>query len=635
MKRVIFIYIVINLIVLTSISSQDRVNKLSEELQSLSNEIPALNSKVKISLNDIELNEFIRAIANNVGLNVSIDRSLTTIVSNNFTDVKVVDILIFLIKKYNLTISNTGGILHIEPYVEPITPDIKPKRDIRIRYDKSKDLISFDLRNDTLQQVARKITNETGKNVILFPGIENKTITMYLKDIPFETALEKLAETNNLMVDKTDDLYTLSDAELIEKEKKYSKSKTKLAGGTEIDDILNSKKVVFNMRGYSKFDLFANKAPIEGIVRFISDSLKKNYIILCKLDGQVNLNLYDATYKEFLNVIFKGTSYNYTKENDILVIGKASNLEIIKTKTIKMENRIVEGILSAIPENLLEGIIVKEINELNSLFVSGSENRIRELEKFVFSIDQVIPLIQIEIIILDVKKNINLSTGISAGMGENPNPSAQKILPGVDYQLSSSTLNNIVSKLNGEGWTKFQNVSPDFYLSIKALEDNGILKIRSTPKLSTLNGQEATLTSGETKFYKEERSSFIGTQNPTLASSATWKAINADLSIIIRPIVSGNDEVTLNIEVEQSEFTPREFEGAPPGSVTRNFKSIIRMKNGEMVLLGGLDKISTNKTSSGVPLLSRIPVLKWIFSSNVNSKSNSKLNIFIMPTIIY
>ena len=101
MKRVIFIYIVINLIVLTSISSQDRVNKLSEELQSLSNEIPALNSKVKISLNDIELNEFIRAIANNVGLNVSIDRSLTTIVSNNFTDVKVVDILIFLIKKHS------------------------------------------------------------------------------------------------------------------------------------------------------------------------------------------------------------------------------------------------------------------------------------------------------------------------------------------------------------------------------------------------------------------------------------------------------------------------------------------------------------------------------------------------------
>ena len=99
-------------------------------------------------------------------------------------------------------------------------------------------------------------------------------------------------------------------------------------------------------------------------------------------------------------------------------------------------------------------------------------------------------------------------------------------------------------------------------------------------------------------------------------------------------MVSGNQDVTLNIEVIQSDFTDRISEFAPPGSVSREFKSLIRIKDQEMILLGGLEEKEIRETRSGTPLLSRIPVLNWIFSAKSRSKVKSKLNIFIKPTII-
>ncbi|MGM0528963.1 MAG: hypothetical protein ACQERS_11190 [Bacteroidota bacterium] len=84
----------------------------------------------------------------------------------------------------------------------------------------------------------------------------------------------------------------------------------------------------------------------------------------------------------------------------------------------------------------------------------------------------------------------------------------------------------------------------------------------------------------------------------------------------------------------QSDFTERISTTAPPGKVERTFKSQIRVKNEEMILLGGLEENRSSKTSSGVPWLSKIPILKWLFSSRNEDKSKSKLNIFIKPTII-
>ncbi|WP_258929599.1 type II and III secretion system protein [Flavobacterium davisii] len=54
-----------------------------------------------------------------------------------------------------------------------------------------------------------------------------------------------------------------------------------------------------------------------------------------------------------------------------------------------------------------------------------------------------------------------------------------------------------------------------------------------------------------------------------------------------------------------------------------------------MILLGGLDELKKENSGTGVPLISRIPILKWFTSSRKKSKSDAKLHIFIKPTVVY
>ena len=54
-----------------------------------------------------------------------------------------------------------------------------------------------------------------------------------------------------------------------------------------------------------------------------------------------------------------------------------------------------------------------------------------------------------------------------------------------------------------------------------------------------------------------------------------------------------------------------------------------------MILLGGLEELKKEDSGTGVPLLSRIPLIKWFFSSRKKGKNTSKLHIFIKPTVVY
>ena len=195
-------------------------------------------------------------------------------------------------------------------------------------------------------------------------------------------------------------------------------------------------------------------------------------------------------------------------------------------------------------------------------------------------------------------------------------------------------INNLLNSFNGFGSVKIGNVTPNFYANLKALENDGVIDIRSTPKLSALNGHEATLKIGNTKYYREQQSNIYGSLSAQSTTIEIYKPVEANLSVKIKPVVSGDDQITLDIEVKQEDFTDQISQYAPFNKVSREFKSLIRVKNQEMILLGGLEEKNSTDNSKGIPLLSRIPILKWLFSSKTKSRSNSKLNIFIKPTII-
>ncbi|OFZ01403.1 MAG: hypothetical protein A2491_19630, partial [Bacteroidetes bacterium RIFOXYC12_FULL_35_7] len=558
-------------------------------------------------------------------------------VVNNFSDVMIIDMLLFLAKEHDLELSITGNIISVSKYNPPVkeTPIQKP-RELIINYNKDKDLLSYELNNDSLSKVTREITKQSDKNIVLGTSITGKTVNGFAQNMSFEKGIEMLAYSNDLLFIKNEEGIYMLDKPEPTKNNNQGNNANQNFKTTKKETKSKDTALTVIMQGPDSILVKGQSVQIADVVKEVSEKQGVNFCLISEIKGKTNINFSGITYEDILNNLFSGTDYTFKKQNDIYLIGETKAFALKSFKVIQLQNRMVDKIAEVIPAEYKKDVEVKEFVELNSLLVTGQATKIAGVEDFIRNIDKVVPVVLIEVMIADVTKKKTFSAGVNFGLGDNSSQKTQgSLFPTLDMRFSTNTINNLINSFNGFGWFNIGKVTPGFYLSIKALEENGILRLRSTPKLATLNGHEAKLTIGNTEYYVEEQNNVVGTQNPQNITTRTYKPVQANLSVTIKPYVSGDQQVTLDIKVTQSSFTARISESAPPGQVTRNFESLIRVKNEEMVLLGGLEEQSNSDTGSGVPFLSRIPVIKWLFSSRTKEKKNSRLNIFIKPTIIY
>ena len=298
-----------------------------------------------------------------------------------------------------------------------------------------------------------------------------------------------------------------------------------------------------------------------------------------------------------------------------------------KTKT--------EALLDVFPKEIRNQLDIKNDIEHNSFIVSGPTQQIEKFRKFIKLIDKPVPVVLIEVMIIEVSKSASVSTGITLGIGEQPTTTKGGIYPNTDLTLGATSINKIIGGFNGFGSLNLGKVTPNFYAKIEALETNGDIDIKSTPKLATLNGHEATLSNGERSYYAITTTDIIGTQNPQTREVKNYVPIDANLSIKIKPLVSGNNQITLSIKVVQSNFNGKKIDPeAPPGINSREFTSTLRVKDQDVIILGGLEENLKNDSGSGVPFLARIPIIKYLFSKRTRTNSKMKLSVLIKPTII-
>lgn len=589
-------------------------------LDSLALSVQALNEPIDISVADVPISEFLRSIARTSYLNLSIASSIDERFSNSFKNVAVKDILKFLTREYGLELRVTGSIFTI--YKETFVPDVV-NSDRNISY--QNDSLSFQFQNIPLYEALRMISEKTGKNIATHPLIKDKPISAFANNQNFLEALNMLAFSNGLHFKASHDntFRFLPNPEFEQDRQRNAYNSTQ---HTSLD-----------VQAFSKdsISIVSVNSPIRELIKTVCNQLKINFFLLDELKEVVSLNVKGIDFDMLCRSLFKLEENAYKIENGIYVFGKAKTRDLTELRLIHFQNRTVDSISSLLPEELKRGLQLKEFRELNSLFVSGNQRNIQQFENLLKKIDVSVPLVFIEVIIVDVNKSIQLATGINAGLAEEAIQTGGKVFPEIDFNLSGSSLNKIINSFNSFGWLNLGKVNPNFYLSMQALENNGYLHLRSTPKLSTLNGHEASMSVGNTEYYVIERSDYLGFQNSNLSSIKQYESVEAKLEINIRPMVSGNKDITLQVKVTQSDFTERITETAPPGLVSRTFKSLIRVKDGDMVLLGGLEEKRKESTEGGFPLLSRIPILKWLFSQKSDKKADSKLNIFIRPTVIY
>lgn len=613
---------------------QDRFVNISDQLEELSKVQEGLNNTVELSVSNAPLADFVRGIGMENKLNVSIDNNINALISNNFSNATVKDIFVFLCRQYKLDIDFVGSIISFKKYIEPEVITVIPKRRPKVDYNLANDFLSLDLKRDTIDDVVQEITGLSMHNVILEPGVSGKKVSVFIQNRPFENSLDKMALANGLKLTKTaDNFYVLG---LDKSPADASASNNRPIGGNNKPKKTEGELAV-EINDNRFITLKADQVPINQIIDNVSADMLENYFMYDVPTTKTSIFIENATYEEFLGYTLKGTGHTHALQEDVYLIGKESSDVFRTSKLLKFENRRVEAILGSIPANVKGGLQITEFLELNGLILSGSIQAITEFEKFAELLDVVVPVVTIDIIVADVTDTRSLSTGIYAGLGNGGAATETEggFSPGLDVDLSTGAINDVIAGINGAGLVNLGNVSPDFYLRIQALEKDGDIKIETTPSIATLNGHESEIKIGEQRYYAENTNNILNTGvTQTVANSQVFKSVNADFSIKIIPFVSEDEQVTLDIQFEQSSFTTS-VAGAPPGKVTRSFNSLIRVKNGDMILLGGLGEKINDKSSEGLPLIARIPVLKWFFGKNRREKTKKQLTVFIRPTITY
>lgn len=183
--------------------------------------------------------------------------------------------------------------------------------------------------------------------------------------------------------------------------------------------------------------------------------------------------------------------------------------------------------------------------------------------------------------------------------------------------------------------------------TVNLLQSFGTLKVLSSPKLTVLNNQPATLKVSEDFVYFNVKSDVVaGTLNtsPTKAITTTPQSVSIGFFMSLTAQIGENNEVTLNIRPSISSISALKQDPNPdiPSSIpnyvpqikTREIESLMRIGSGDIAVLGGLMEDRMDNRNGRVPGLGAIPLFGELFNSRANASKKTELVILIRPTII-
>ncbi len=346
------------------------------------------------------------------------------------------------------------------------------------------------------------------------------------------------------------------------------------------------------------------------------------------------------------NTIFV-TNDNLTKRRDY----EDMVVQIFYLKNVTKQQEVQE--ISTAVRSLTDMRRVFVYNSQNAILVRGTRDQVALAEKVLHDLDKPLSEVVVDVLVMEANRTRTrdlAATIMSAGKAglslplaftpKNPVP-----LPG----SGSSTTGT-----NGSGGTKptpgginlgrLGTLGPeDWSVSLpgallQALMEDRTTKILQRPQLRAADGQKASLKLGDR--YPYATGSFqpgVGSVGVSPLVSTQFQFADVGVNVDLTPKIHGADEVSMHIEIEISAVREQIDVGglSQPVIGQRKIAEDIRVRDGEVTLLGGLTQDQVSNTKAGVPGLADIPIIKWFgFSSQSKKHTEGELLIALIPHIV-
>jgi len=261
--------------------------------------------------------------------------------------------------------------------------------------------------------------------------------------------------------------------------------------------------------------------------------------------------------------------------------------------------------------------------------------QLREVEQFIaISQNQISRQVIIEAKIIEIILDDSHQAGVNWQSVVREAIDAAPILTGIG--AIGTTFREVFSV--GGHWG-------DFGAVVELLETQGKTNILSSPRISTLNNQKAIIKVGSDEYFITDVSSdTVSSGSSTITNpDITWTPFFSGIALDVTPQINDQDEITLHIHPsitrvtsQVKEFTINGEDGSLPMALNtvRESDSIVKAKNGQIVVIGGLMQEATNENKKGVAGLTQIPYIGNLFRVNTGNVKKSELVILLKPTLI-
>lgn len=296
---------------------------------------------------------------------------------------------------------------------------------------------------------------------------------------------------------------------------------------------------------------------------------------------------------------------------------------------------------------ILEIARIQPLPSEGAIVVRGSPDQIALAEKLVDDLDRSKPEVVVDVAVMQITKDKSRTLGISP-----PTSATIQLQPNVTSTINNNNNNNNGLTNNGTTGTSTNGSinlnslgslnATDFQVTItpatiSALFSDNNTKLIQNPQIRALDGQKASLKIGErVPIASGSFQPGIGGVGINPLVNTQFQYLDVGVNIDVTPTIHANGDVTLKTTMDISSVTGNTNIGGitQPIIGQRKIEHVVRLREGEANLMGGMLEDSQTKNLTGIPGLAQIPLLKYLFGQSSIDHSQTETVFVLIPHLV-